>query len=68
MPVYEYYCPTCKEKFEMRRSMAEMDAPAVCSQGHPGAQRTLSAFIALRRDEFGYLSSELPLGSSGPAD
>ncbi len=66
MPVYEYYCSTCKEKFELRRSMAEMDAPAVCPQGHVDTQRTLSLFMALSKDESGYLTHELGVGGSGP--
>lgn len=68
MPFYEYYCPTCKEKFELRRSMADMDAPATCPQGHTDAQRALSRPFVLSKDEFGYLTHELGVGGSGPAD
>ena len=59
MPFYEYYCPTCKETFELRRPIEERDAPALCSQGHDGAQRALSKFISFSKMESGYLTYEL---------
>ena len=30
MPIYEYECPKCGEKFEFRRSMAESDCEVRC--------------------------------------
>ena len=53
MPVYEYYCPTCKHKFDLRRSISEMDAPAVCSEGHADTWRTLSMFSTIVNRGFG---------------
>ncbi|GMV85892.1 MAG: hypothetical protein AMXMBFR80_17470 [Dehalococcoidia bacterium] len=47
MAIYEYYCPTCREKFEARRPMAEASASASCRKGHR-AERTISAFAAPR--------------------
>ena len=47
MAIYEYYCPTCRDKFEQRRPMAQATAVATCTQGHK-AERTISAFAALR--------------------
>jgi putative FmdB family regulatory protein len=47
MPTYEYRCPTCETRFEVRRPMAESDAPAVCPEGHPDAVRLLSVFAAV---------------------
>lgn len=47
MAIYEYYCPTCREKFEARRPMAEASAAATCRKGHR-AERTISAFAAPR--------------------
>jgi putative FmdB family regulatory protein len=44
MPRYEYRCRTCEEVHEERRSMADADAPAVCSSGHVGAVRLLPVF------------------------
>lgn len=47
MAIYEYYCPTCKERFEERRPMSQATAPARCREGHT-AERTLSMFAAPR--------------------
>ncbi|MCK9520341.1 MAG: zinc ribbon domain-containing protein [Dehalococcoidia bacterium] len=47
MAIYEYYCPTCREKFEERRPMSEASAPAKCREGHV-SQRTISTFAAPR--------------------
>ncbi len=47
MAIYEYYCPTCREKFEQRRSMSEAALAARCAKGHR-AERTLSAFAMSR--------------------
>lgn len=49
MPLYEYYCRTCGEKFELLRSMSRSEESASCPQGHPGAARTLSVFAAVGR-------------------
>ncbi len=43
MAIYEYYCPSCREKFEQRRPMSEATSDVRCREGHP-AQRTISAF------------------------
>jgi putative FmdB family regulatory protein len=47
MAIYEYYCPTCREKFEERRPMSQAVATATCTRGHR-AERTLSAFATVR--------------------
>lgn len=49
MPVYEYRCDTCDERFELRRSLAEAGAPARCPAGHAGARRLLSVFATAGR-------------------
>lgn len=43
MAIYEYYCPTCREKFEERRPMSEATVATTCKQGHK-AERTISMF------------------------
>jgi putative FmdB family regulatory protein len=48
MPTYEYRCRTCEDRFELRRPMAESDAPATCPGGHEGAVRLLSVFAPVR--------------------
>ena len=34
MPRYDFRCRACGDTFEVRRPMAESDAPATCPQGH----------------------------------
>jgi len=47
MPVYEYRCDVCRERFEMRRSYAESDALAGCPACHGDrTHRLLSNFVA----------------------
>lgn len=47
MAIYEYYCPTCKEKFDQRRPMTEAATATRCSSGHR-AERTITAFAVAR--------------------
>ncbi|CAB4873742.1 unannotated protein [freshwater metagenome] len=47
MPLYEFRCRTCDESFELRRSMAESNAPAACPSGHDNAVRLLSVFASV---------------------
>lgn len=62
MAIYEYYCPTCRNKFEQRRPMAQATAVATCTAGH-NAERTLSAFAAPRTG--GEASFEMNVGGGG---
>ncbi len=48
MPLYEYSCPTCDQKFELLRPMSRADEPATCPQGHATLQRLLSVFALPR--------------------
>jgi putative FmdB family regulatory protein len=43
MAIYEYYCPTCREKFEERKPMSEASVASKCTKGHK-AERTITAF------------------------
>lgn len=43
MPFYEFRCPTCEERFEVQRSMAERDEPTPCPKGHDGAVRVITS-------------------------
>ena len=50
MPIYEYECGKCGEKFELRRSIADSDSEVKCPKcGAENPQRVFSVF-ALRRD------------------
>ncbi len=56
MPIYEYYCPTCGNKFEKLQSMnsGDADCPAC---GQP-SRRAISVFASVSRSPDG--------GGSGP--
>ena len=57
MPLYEYYCPTCPQKFELLRPMSRSEEPATCPNGHPGASRVLSLFASFARGADGTVSA-----------
>ncbi|MGE0598515.1 MAG: FmdB family zinc ribbon protein [Dehalococcoidia bacterium] len=60
MAIYEYYCPTCRNKFEQRRPMSQASTATKCANGHK-AERTLSAF-AMARTGGGVAMDEMPAG------
>ncbi|MGI8927019.1 MAG: FmdB family zinc ribbon protein [Tepidiformaceae bacterium] len=47
MAIYEYYCPTCRTRFQERRPMAQAAVMATCAGGHR-AERMVSTFAAPR--------------------
>ncbi len=47
MPIYEFRCRTCDERFEERRPMRDADAPAACGRGHDDVARLLPVFATL---------------------
>jgi len=49
MPLYEYRCRTCDERFDARRSFDDADEPVACPAGHVGAVRLLAAFASTGR-------------------
>jgi len=65
MPLYEYYCESCERRFELLRPISRMDDPAVCPQGHEGANRVLSTFAAFTQGDGG--ASEALAGTSACA-
>ncbi len=60
MAIYEYYCPTCRTKFEQRRPMSEAGVATKCASGHR-AERTVSAF-AMAKTGAGVMLDEAPAG------
>jgi putative FmdB family regulatory protein len=62
MAIYEYYCPTCRERFEERRSMSQVAVAAACPQGHP-AEKLLSSFAAVRAG--GESEPSMEMGAGG---
>ncbi len=57
MPIYEYYCPVCDQKFELLRPMSRSNEAATCPSGHEGAKRAISLFSALTKNAEGDTSS-----------
>lgn len=47
MATYEYRCRACGTTFELRRPMADSDAPATCPAGHDDTTRLLSVFASV---------------------
>lgn len=46
MPLYEYRCATCGERFELLRPMSRSSELATCPSGHRRAERVVSIFAA----------------------
>ncbi len=45
MPIYEYECTECGERFELRRSMSDSDQDVKCPRCEVGSpQRVVSTF------------------------
>lgn len=61
MPLYEYVCPECKSKFELLRQMSQVGEEALCPHCGSKAEKILSSFACLSRDESGATS---PVGGS----
>ena len=52
MPIYEYECGECGEKFEMRRSINDRDEKVKCPKcGTKGPRRVISLFGTSASDE-----------------
>ncbi|MFH1638843.1 MAG: zinc ribbon domain-containing protein [Chloroflexota bacterium] len=53
MPLYEYRCPGCHEKFELFRPVRQASEDATCPRCQSSARRILSTFCSISRDEHG---------------
>jgi putative FmdB family regulatory protein len=70
MPMYEYYCRTCKTKFEKLQPMSASDQTVACPSGHAGAVRTLSVVARVggsRSGDFDFESVSASSNSGGCA-
>ena len=54
MPVYEYLCPNCNLRFELRRSFNQSEEAASCLNCQTIAKKVPSRFIAFSTGEGGY--------------
>ncbi len=62
MPIYEYFCPTCESKFELRRSFSEANAATSCPKCQNGAKRLMSTFACVSKGSSG---DSTPIGGTG---
>jgi putative FmdB family regulatory protein len=62
MPIYEYVCPDCGNKFELMRPFSQSGAPADCPVCKRKANRALSRFACRSSNEFG---ATAPIAGSG---
>ena len=53
MPIYEYICPECKNKFELMRPISRCSEPAACPVCGHQSKRALSGFAYRSSNEFG---------------
>ncbi len=67
MPVYEYTCPDCAARFDLRRRMSQRDMLAECPkcQGMKGVRR-ISLPMFLSQAENGGMQMQMAT-SSGPS-
>lgn len=61
MPIYEYECEKCDEKFELRRGMNDSDAEVKCPKcGAERPRRVFSAFATGGGSSFGGCAPSAP--------
>ena len=53
MPLYEYTCGTCLNRFEKLRSFSRMDDPTPCPDCGSESRRELSVFMSFSTDANG---------------
>lgn len=53
MPIYEYVCSGCHQKFELLRPLNQASDEAPCPRCHNKAERILSTFCSRTKEESG---------------
>ena len=65
MPIYEYFCPKCKSKFELLRSISKSDEDGECPECQTQSQRTITAFVGrVKVENAGGAQAAAPVGGS----
>ena len=57
MPIYEYVCVTCSNRFDKRRSMNRMSEATFCPDCGNESRRVFSVFAAFSSDGSGQTSA-----------
>jgi putative FmdB family regulatory protein len=66
MPIYEYQCVHCGQKFEVRQAIGEDGSSLNCPKCHAGEpKRLLSSFFSRGSSETGPSDVSCPTCSSG---
>jgi putative FmdB family regulatory protein len=56
MPIYEYDCPACHNRFEKLMPFSRSEEDAECPKCKKPAKRALSKFVSRIKDDLSYLS------------
>ncbi len=66
MPMYEYYCHACDERFEELRPFNAADDPAICPACHqPRAQRVIALVASFARSDTGSSTFDTSVAQGG---
>jgi putative FmdB family regulatory protein len=66
MPLYEYFCPTCKDTFEQLRPAPKADEATTCPAcRQPSSQRVLSIFASSVKGEGGGAAMPMSMPMAG---
>ncbi len=63
MPLYEYHCEPCNDRFEVLRPMSKGNDPATCPACGGAGRRVLSVFAAVTAGGPG--EAPMPLAGGG---
>jgi putative FmdB family regulatory protein len=66
MPIYEYVCSKCQNKFELMRPISKSSEPADCPSCNGKATRVMSRFMCITTNEYGDPERLSGAGPTGP--
>ncbi len=66
MPIYEYVCSKCNNRFELMRPISKSSEPADCPTCNKKAERVMSRFMCITTNEYGDPERLSGAGPSGP--
>jgi putative FmdB family regulatory protein len=57
MPIYEYFCPNCRTKFELLRPISRAAEDGICPGCQQNAPRIMSVFASFSRGADGSVTA-----------